>query len=99
MESNPQPSALEYLFSSVEHIAVKSPSVCVFFEEFPAQDGADLHVCVLPGASLPTRHHRLLTQRLQGLSQHCLKKKKKKKGQGSIWSIYCGSQNILQMQF
>ncbi|XP_053724816.1 E3 ubiquitin-protein ligase UHRF1-like isoform X1 [Synchiropus splendidus] len=35
--------------------------------EFREQDGADLHVCVLPGAGLPTHHHHLLTQRLQEL--------------------------------
>lgn len=36
------------------------------YEELLAQDGADLHVRVLPGAGLPTHHHRLLTQCLQG---------------------------------
>lgn len=36
------------------------------YKEFPAEDGTDLHVCVLPGAGLPTHHHRLLTQCLQG---------------------------------
>lgn len=35
-------------------------------KEFPAQDGADLHVRVLPGAGVPAHHHRLLPQRLQG---------------------------------
>lgn len=35
-------------------------------KEFPAQDGADLHVRVLSGAGVPANHHRLLAQRLQG---------------------------------
>lgn len=37
-----------------------------FLSEFPAKDGADLHVCVLPGAGLPANHYCLLTQCLQG---------------------------------
>lgn len=35
-------------------------------EELPAQDGADLHVRLLPGAGLPTHHHCLHAQRVQG---------------------------------
>lgn len=35
-------------------------------KEFPAQDGTDLHVCLLPGAGVPAHHHGVLTQCLQG---------------------------------
>lgn len=43
-----------------------SLSLCICIKEFPAQDGTDLHVRLLPGAGLPAHHHNLLAQRLQG---------------------------------
>jgi hypothetical protein len=43
------------------------PVLLSFSVEFPEEGGTDLHVCLLPRASLPTGHHCLRSQRLQGV--------------------------------
>lgn len=57
--------AIGLVFPAVMHFLL---SVCICFKEFPAQDGTDLHVRLLPGAGFPAHHHNLLAQRLQGAS-------------------------------
>lgn len=54
-------------------IVTAVPVFLSFSVELLEEGGTDLHVCLLPRAGLPTGHHCLRAQRLQGVCTciHC----------------------------